>query len=1088
MWHRWSLSTYFSIHKQERIEEAYKQLAIHSDRTAFLLGTEVCIHVAGEAAERFGPRAAEKLYFLDKDRKDASGKRPGDPDFNSCTLLLPPEFKKGLPAGQRQWWELKSKHMDKVMLFKMGKFYEMFEMDAHVGVQCLDLQYMKGNQPHCGFPEKNFEENASKLARMGYRVLVVEQVETPGQLEQRNLKSGTKDKVVKREVCGIITKGTIMEAGMLSSSPDAAYLMAIVEEENLNCSSTIGLCVLDAATSRFMLGQCSDDLSRSRLRSLLSELRPVELVKPVGLLSAATEKALNEETRNPLVTSLTPESGLWDAESTIHELALFFGSKAETRAKLDDKARCEDGLLALPELLQILAHPGNKAKAALSALGGCISYLRQALLDRRLLSSGRFEFLPGSDSYLESPLKSNASMNNLQANAFEDSQEPCMVLDSSALENLEVLESSHDGSPRGTLLAQLDHCVTAFGRRLLRQWIVRPLLRPDAIVDRQNAVKDIKGLAAEPAAKLRKDLSKLPDMERLVVRLKACNEKTGRNANAVVLYEDAAKKLLKEFLSALHGFQTINEVLASFTRVSCQFQSKRLQSLFTQGKAVQDLASVLNYFEDAFDWLEAEKNGRITPHYGVDKEFDLRSKNIAVIEAKLETFLEEQKKYFNNQSIAFVSVGKDRFQLEIPDSLQAKVPHDFNVESQKKILDCDGLSLLLAVGDKSMDEISCLTLVRDGCMLLGFRRFSTPTVKQLLAELVIEEECKEAALKNILQGLLAHFCENYASWLFVVRLIAELDALISLNLASNSIVGVTCKPTLRTLKSPSDSSAPSIFAKGLRHPILEGNLDGGRCFVPNNVQLGGEVHAPFMLLTGPNMGGKSTLLRQVCLAVILAQVGAHVPADQFYFSPIDRIFVRMGAKDHIMAAQSTFFVELLETSSMLISATRDSLVALDELGRGTATSDGQAIAHAVLEHLVHNVGCLGMFSTHYHRLADDHANDTKVVLYHMACKVEHHDEVEKVTFLYKLANGACPKSYGVNVARIAGMPESVLKRAAVRASDLESSEGLHVFKGCKRKLFVEILRVANSAQMTDLDTIMNLHKQSRSMHLQVPRV
>ncbi|KAI5077327.1 hypothetical protein GOP47_0007151 [Adiantum capillus-veneris] len=1016
----------------------------------------VCVHLTGEVAERFGQRAAEKLYFLDKDRKDASGNRPDAPNYNPCTLLLPPEFKKGLPAGQRQWWELKSKHMDKVMLFKMGKFYEMFEMDAHVGAQCLDLQYMKGNQPHCGFPEKNFEENAGKLARMGYRVLVVEQVETPGQLEQRNLNSGTKDKVVKREVCGIITKGTIMEAEMLSCSPDAAYLMTIVElrkAENSD-SCTIGLCVLDAATSRFMLGQCSDDLSRSRLRSLLSELRPVELVKPVGLLSEATEKALREETRNPLVTSLTPGSEFWDADRTIQELALFFGGKAEKCAIRDDEASFEDGLLALPEFLQILAHSGNKAKASLSALGGCISYLRRALLDRRLLSSGRFEFLPGSDFYLESPLKNNASLKILPMNIFVDDQEPYMVLDSSALENLEILESSHDGSPRGSLFAQLDHCVTAFGRRLLRQWIVRPLLRLDAIVDRQNAVEDLKDIAAEAAAKFRKDLANLPDMERLVVRLKACNEKTGRNANAVVLYEDAAKKLLKEFLSALRGFQTMNEVLAFFARVSGKFRSKRLQSLFGQRKGVQDLPSALKYFEDAFDWLDAEKNGHITPHHGVDEEFDLISENVARIEAEMETYLEEQKNYFNNQSIAFVTVGKDRYQLEIPDSLQAKVPHDFNVESQKK----------------------------------GVRRYSTSTIKKLLAELVLEEACKEAALKNILQGLLAHFCENYPSWLFVVQSVAELDALISLNLASNSLLGVACKPIMDNMKGPSNSLAPFILAKDLRHPILEGSLDGGRYFVPNDVKLGGEACAPFMLLTGPNMGGKSTLLRQVCLAVVLAQVGAHVPAKQFHFSPIDRIFVRMGAKDHIMAAQSTFFVELLETSSMLISATRHSLVALDELGRGTATSDGQAIAHAVLEHLVHNVGCLGMFSTHYHRLADEHAKDSQVALHHMACKVEHDDAVEKVTFLYKLASGACPKSYGVNVARIAGMPESVLKRAAVRAAELESLESTHAIKGCEEKLFVEVLRVAEKADFADLDTVLDLHKQSRSMHKQLSRL
>ncbi|KAH7428809.1 hypothetical protein KP509_09G018600 [Ceratopteris richardii] len=937
--------------------------------------------------------------------------------------------------------------MDKVLLFKMGKFYEMFEMDAHVGAQCLDLNYMKGDQPHCGFPEKNFEENAGKLARMGHRVVIVEQVETPGQLEQRNLKSGTKDKVVKREVCGIITKGTIMETEMLSCSPDAAYLMAVVEsskEGNADDLCVIGLCVLDAATSRFMIGQCSDDLARSRLRSLLSELRPVELVKPTGLLSAATEKALKEETHNPLVTSLAPGTDFWDADKTIHELQLLFGAKTDN--SVGNKPNHEVGLSALPHSLQMLVHAGNKAEAALSALGGCISYLRAALIDRRLLSSGRFEFLPGSDNCPQAPRK-----DSLSSMDFSDCEEPYMVLDSSAFENLDVLENSVDGSTQGTLLAQLDHCVTAFGRRLLRQWIVRPLLHVAAISDRQDAVEDMKGVGAEAASKFRKILSKIPDMERLVVRLKSCNEKTGRDANAVVLYEDAAKKLLKEFLGTLRGFQTVNEVLLSFANISGQYQSKRLGSLFDQGKVMPKLLSMLKYFEDAFDWLDAEKNGYIRPHHGVDKEFDLRAENVRVIEEKLAAYLEEQKKHFNCQSLAFVTVGKDRYQLEIPESLQSKVPHDYQVESQKK----------------------------------GFRRYSTSTVKQLLSELVYEEECKEVALKNIMQGLLTHFCKDYTSWLMVIRLIAELDALISLAVASNCIVGEACRPTLVEINRFSDASAPLILAKDLRHPIVEASLDGGRCFVPNDIRLGGKEHPPFMLLTGPNMGGKSTLIRQVCLAVILAQVGAHVPAKEFHLSPIDRIFVRMGAKDKIMAAQSTFLVELLETSSMLTSATQYSLVALDELGRGTATSDGQAIAHAVLEHLAHKVGCLGMFSTHYHHLADDHANDSMVALKHMACKVESHGGVEKVTFLYKLADGACPKSYGVNVARIAGMPDSVLKRAALQATQLECKESKDAIHGWGIRLLVEVMQMVKKLECVDMTIIMDLHKKLRCMHKQL---
>eukprot|EP00249_Psilotum_nudum_P010857 c22813_g1_i2 orf=215-853(+) len=175
----------------------------------------------------------------------------------------------------------------------------------------------------------------------------------------------------------------------------------------------------------------------------------------------------------------------------------------------------------------------------------------------------------------------------------------------------------------------------------------------------------------------------------------------------------------------------------------------------------------------------------------------------------------------------------------------------------------------------------------------------------------------------------------------------------------------------------------------------------------------------------------------------------------------------MGAKDHIFAGQSTFLVELSETASMLSSATKDSLVALDELGRGTATSDGQAIAHAVLHHLSHKVGCRGIFSTHYHRLADEHADDPAVALYHMACNVgTGAGGLQEVTFLYKLALGACPKSYGVNVARIAGMPDIVLQRAATRSSEMEAVYSRLTVNGQDNilensKLLQEILHALN---------------------------
>lgn len=230
-------------------------------------------------------------------------------------------------------------------------------------------------------------------------------------------------------------------------------------------------------------------------------------------------------------------------------------------------------------------------------------------------------------------------------------------------------------------------------------------------------------------------------------------------------------------------------------------------------------------------------------------------------------------------------------------------------------------------------------------------------------------------------------------------------------------------------------------------------------FIPNDLSLGGcverstsqgssylEFDPRLLLLTGPNMGGKSTLLRQTCLLVLLAQIGCRVPAKEMVLTPVDRIFTRIGASDRIMHGQSTFFVELAETSMILHAATEDSLCILDELGRGTATFDGTAVAHSVVHHLVSAKRCRTLFATHYHLLIEDWEVDPRVKLGHMDCLVQTTSQYssssefrkEEVTFLYKLCDGASPKSYGIHVAQLAGISESILALAQAKSAGLEA--------------------------------------------------
>jgi DNA mismatch repair protein MutS len=235
---------------------------------------------------------------------------------------------------------------------------------------------------------------------------------------------------------------------------------------------------------------------------------------------------------------------------------------------------------------------------------------------------------------------------------------------------------------------------------------------------------------------------------------------------------------------------------------------------------------------------------------------------------------------------------------------------------------------------------------------------------------------------------------------------------------------------------PAVDNSTALALEEARHPIVERNVEAGR-FVPNDVMLDAEG-AKLMVITGPNMAGKSTAMRQVALCIIMAQAGGFVPARRARIGIVDRVYTRVGASDNVAQGQSTFMVEMRETSRILKGATRRSFVILDEIGRGTSTYDGLAIAWAVAEHLHDAVGCRTMFATHYHELCELAHTRKGVVNYNVAAK-QYGDDV---VFLHKLVQGSANRSYGVAVAQLAGVPEIVLARARALLSELEAGAAL----------------------------------------------
>lgn len=308
------------------------------------------------------------------------------------------------------------------------------------------------------------------------------------------------------------------------------------------------------------------------------------------------------------------------------------------------------------------------------------------------------------------------------------------------------------------------------------------------------------------------------------------------------------------------------------------------------------------------------------------------------------------------------------------------------------------------------------------------RRYWTPTIRRMVKDYEEWEEREKVVLKSVYGRLLTEFAKHTPTWRHIIECLAVIDCLLSLKEAADRMALPKCLPQV---VEPENCA---IFeAKELRHPCASDET-----FIPNDISLTPKDRV--ILLTGPNMGGKSTLLRQVSLTVILAQLGCFVPAASCKLSPIDRIFTRLGANDNIMAGKSTFMMELLDTSKILHNATLHSLVILDELGRGTSTYDGMALAHAALLHILRRQRPLTLFATHYRPLAMDFLQEEGVKCQYMNCAIDA--DGHRVTFLYKLVSGVSPKSYGMNVAAMAGLGSKLIEEADLIASEFEHKMSL----------------------------------------------
>ena len=457
----------------------------------------------------------------------------------------------------------------------------------------------------------------------------------------------------------------------------------------------------------------------------------------------------------------------------------------------------------------------------------------------------------------------------------------------------------------------------------------------------------------------------------------------------------------QDFVRVLDGFEQIDYTISLVRKAG---SGVGIIGQLIDG--MPDMKGILHGWKDAFDHDKAKDHGLLIPERGVEEDFDASQDRIEEIKNKLENVLKRTRKELGSNKIEFRDNGKEIYQLEVPAKIKG-VP-------------------------KSWDQMSATQLVK---------RYYNDELRTLIRSLQEAQETHGQIVKDVSGRFFARFDEHYTIWLAAVRTIAYLDCLISLAKASSALGEPSCRPVFLDAHS-NDRSVISF--SDLRHPCMLGNVT---TFIPNDIHLGGSS-TNINLLTGANAAGKSTILRMTCVAVIMAQIGCYVPATAASLTPVDRIMSRLGANDNIFAAQSTFFVELSETKKILSEASPRSLVILDELGRGTSSYDGVAVAEAVLHHIATHVACVGFFATHYHSLAAEFSTHPEICNKRMRIYVDA--AKRQITFLYKLEDGVAEGSFGMHCASMCGIPGAVVEIAEEAAKKWEHTSKLQENLGVRR--------------------------------------
>ena len=821
-----------------------------------------------------------------------------------------------LTPALRHYVELKKENPERVLLYRLGDFFECFFEDAITLSQMLEITLTSkeggkkiGKVPMAGIPHHASDRYCTELIKKGLSIAICDQLEA----------APTKgNKLIKRGITRLITPGTILEEGMLSAKQNnwlaSVLLKSNCDHERINWS----LAKIDVSTGEFIVQEGHGNIN---LRQELIKLNPSEIISEQNSIS---EKCWYEGIKEVTEFNRTSFSIL-EAKSTI---------------------------INHYHLNNIDSLGGHTNSLSIRNIGGLISYLNKTN--------------PNLNDESKNQIKTNISIDFPR---IEHSRTG-LIIDNQTRKNLELTSTQKNGQFHGSLLWAIDKTLTAMGARCIRRWLEEPLIDIDEIKNRQEIIKLFVN-SSTLRRNIRKILRAMGDLERLSGRAGA--QQSG--ARDLVAIAEGIKRLplIKKYLND------------PIFKNNCLFEP-----ILNLDKGLMELASKIKNEIIDNPPLSLTEGGLF--HDGVNPLLD-----------GLRNQLDDNNEWLKSQEL------EERKKSNI-NNLKLQYHRSFGY--------------FLAVSKAKAINVPTHWIRRQ--TLTNEERFVTPELKEREGK-IFQIRARISELEYDLFCNLRKMTGNKSSIIRkAAKAISYLDVLTGLSelAATNNYI----QPKIINLDDHNKSRELSIIDG--RHPVVE-QIIVDKVFVPNDIQLG--TKTDLIILSGPNASGKSCYLRQVGLLQVMAQIGSWIPAKSATISIADQIFTRVGAVDDLASGQSTFMVEMIETAFILNNATTNSLVLLDEIGRGTSTFDGLSIAWSVSEFLANKIKSRSIFATHYHELNQISEYIDNVENYQVL--VEYNNN--SLSFLHKVEKGGASKSYGIEAARLAGVPKEVVKNAREILKSLE---------------------------------------------------